>query len=219
MPRGPFLPSEFVPTKFSSAADKADFGNALLNFLDAGCPQGLFTKKLYLRLSMTFGHIAHYNRIQFYEEWFSSLAAQVQFLKHTLRFPCYGDPEYTFSDVERAIQLEIVNRNYLARYELRLAEEQQAADLVLLRQLENKYRTPAEERGRELQFAVQPSDQTPVAPIQGWRAYCMFGRPKSFSGLSRTGFRLQSPIGERDASTSSRQKLSRIFTGTITGIS
>ena len=60
MSKGPFLPSEFVPTKFSSAADKADFGNALLNFLDAECPQQLFNKKLYHRLSMTFGHIAHY---------------------------------------------------------------------------------------------------------------------------------------------------------------
>ncbi len=67
-------------------------------------------------------HNAHYNRTQFYEEWFSSLAAQVRFLKHTLRFPCYGDPEYTFSDVERAIQREVVDRNYLARYELRLAK-------------------------------------------------------------------------------------------------
>ena len=112
-------------------------------------------------------HIAHYNRTQFYEEWFSSLAAQVRFLKHTLRFPCYGDPEYTFSDVERAIQREIVNRNYLARYELRLAEEQQATDLALLRQLESKYRTPVGERDQEPQLAVPPVDQTPVTPVQG----------------------------------------------------
>ena len=112
-------------------------------------------------------HNAHYNRAQFYEEWFSSLAAQVRFLKHTLRFPCYGDPEYTFSDVERAIQQEISNRNYLTRYELRLAEEHQAADLALLRQLENKYRTPVGERDQELQPAVPPVDQTPVTPVQG----------------------------------------------------
>ena len=89
------------------------------------------------------------------------------FLKHTLRFPCYGDPDYTFSDVERAIQREIVNRNYLARYELRLAEEQQATDLALLRKLESKYRTPVGGRDRELQLAVPSADQTPVMPIQG----------------------------------------------------
>jgi len=91
----------------------------------------------------------------------------VRFLKHTLRFPCYGDPEYTFSDVERAIQREIVNRNYLARYELRLAEEQQATDLALLRQLESKYRTPVGDRDQEPLLTVQPVDQTPIAPIQG----------------------------------------------------
>ena len=60
MPRGPFLPSEFVPTQFSSAADKSNFGNTLLHFLDSDCARELFTKKFYDRLSMTFGHIAHY---------------------------------------------------------------------------------------------------------------------------------------------------------------
>ena len=167
MPKGPFLPSDFTATKFSTAADKAEFGNTLLRFIESEWASALFTKSFYNRLSMCFGHIAHYNRIQFYDEWFSSLAAQVRFLKHTLRFPCYGDPEYTFSDVERAIQREIVNRNYLARYELRLAEEHQATDLALLRQLESKYRTPVEERDQELQLAAQPVDQTPVTPVQG----------------------------------------------------
>jgi hypothetical protein len=116
---------------------------------------------------MSFGHIAHYNRAQFYEEWFSSRAGQVRFLKHTLRFPCYGDPEYTFSDVERAIQREIVNRNYLSRYELRLAEEQQATELALLRQLESKYKTPVAEREQEPRTNAPPVDQTPITPVQG----------------------------------------------------
>ncbi|MGA9672994.1 MAG: hypothetical protein WBQ94_27590 [Terracidiphilus sp.] len=167
MPKGPFLPSDFTATKFSTAADKAEFGNTLLRFIESEWAPALFTKSFYNRLSMCFAHIAHYNRTQFYEEWFSSLSAQVRFLKHTLRFPCYGDPEYTFSDVERAIQREIVNRNYLARYELRLAEEQQATDLALLRQLESKYRTPVGERNQEPQLAAPPVNHTPVTPIQG----------------------------------------------------
>jgi hypothetical protein len=167
MPKGPFLPSDFTATKFSTAADKAEFGNTLLRFIDSKWASALFTKSFYNRLSMSFGHIAHYNRAQFYEEWFSSLADQVRFLKHTLRFPCYGDPEYTFSDVERAIQREIVDRNYLSRYELRLAEEQQATDLALLKQLESKYRTPVGERDQGPQLAAPPVDQTPVTPAQG----------------------------------------------------
>jgi hypothetical protein len=167
MPKSPFLPSDFTATKFSTAADKAEFGNTLLRFIESEWASALFTKSFYNRLSMCFGHIAHYCRSQFYDEWFSSLAAQVRFLKHTLRFPCYGDPEYTFSDVERAIQREIVNRNYLARYELRLAEEQQTTDLVLLRQLESKYRTTVGERDQELLVTAPLVDQTPVTPVQG----------------------------------------------------
>ena len=91
MPKGPFLPSDFTATKFSTAADKAEFGNTLLHFIESEWAPALFTKSFYNRLSMCFSHIAHYNRTQFYEEWFSSLAVQVRFLKLTLRFPCYGD--------------------------------------------------------------------------------------------------------------------------------
>ena len=167
MPKGPFLPSDFTATKFSTAADKAEFGNTLLRFIESDWAPALFTKSFYSRLSMCFGHIAHYNRAQFYDEWFSSLAAQVRFLKHTLRFPCYGDPEYTFSDVEKTIQREIVNRNYLARYELRLAEEHKATDLALLSQLESKYRAPMREPDQKPRITAPPVDQTPVTPVQG----------------------------------------------------
>lgn len=49
MPKGPFLASEFVSSQFSTAADKAAFGNALLHFLESGCNQELFTRSLYNR--------------------------------------------------------------------------------------------------------------------------------------------------------------------------
>jgi len=70
MPKGPFLPSDFTATKFSTAADKAEFGNTLLHILDAGCPRELFTKKSHNRLSMTFGNIAHNDIYGFYSTWF-----------------------------------------------------------------------------------------------------------------------------------------------------
>ena len=60
MPKGPFLASDFTPTQFSTAAEKAEFGNALLHFTESEWGAALFTKSLYNRLSMCFGHIAHY---------------------------------------------------------------------------------------------------------------------------------------------------------------
>jgi hypothetical protein len=122
MPKGPFLSSEFVPTKFSTTQDKADFGNTFLHFIEYEWARTSFSKSFYNRLSMCFSHIAHYDAAGFYETWFTSDADRLSFLRHTLVWPCWGDPEYTFCDVERAIQQEIRKRNYLARYELRAAE-------------------------------------------------------------------------------------------------
>ena len=172
MSQGPFLPSEFVPTKFSSAADKADFGNALLNLLDAECPQQLFTKKLYHRLSMTFGHIAHYDRSGFYDTWFTRARHRAAFVEKTLRWPCHGDPEFTFSDVEYAIQQMMRQRNYLARFELKAAEALRTAELRDLERLEAKYRTqkPLENAGTGTETAPvalpDPSPSSSGMPIQ-----------------------------------------------------
>ena len=104
---GPFLPTEFTPTKFSTAADKAEFGNHFLRFIESEWAQALFTKDFYHRLSMCFGHIAHMDRPTFYETWFTCDQDRLRFLEKTLKWPCWGDPEYTFSDVERAIQQEV----------------------------------------------------------------------------------------------------------------
>ena len=143
MPKGPFLPSEFVPTKFSSAQDKADFGNAFLHFIESEWARTAFSKSFYNRLSMCFSHIAHYDAAGFYATWFTSDADRLRFLQHTLSCPCWGDPELTFCDVERAIQQEIRKRNYLARYELRVAEAVRSGEMETLKRLEAKYRTVA----------------------------------------------------------------------------
>ena len=146
MPKGPFLPSEFVPTKFSSAQDKADFGNAFLHFIESEWARSAFSKSFYNRLSMCFGNIAHYNLATFYETWFTSDTDRLEFLRHSLQWPCWGDPEFTFCDVERAIQQEIRKRNYLARYELRVAESVRSGEMEALKRLEAKYRTVASDK-------------------------------------------------------------------------
>ena len=83
------------------------------------------------------------DRPTFYETWFTCDHDRLRFLEKTLKWPCWGDPECTFSDVERAIQQEVRKRNYLARYQLRVAEAERAREVETLRRLEAKYRVPS----------------------------------------------------------------------------
>jgi hypothetical protein len=174
MSKGPFLPSEFVPTKFSTAQDKADFGNTFLHFIESEWARTAFAKSFYNRLSMCFGNIAHYDLNGFYETWFTSDADRLQFLCHTLDWLCWGDPEFTFCDVERAIQQEIRKRNYLARYELRAAEAVRSREMETLKRLEAKYRTvinrpPVEEPDPDRlvpSAAAQEAAKTTRLPVQ-----------------------------------------------------
>jgi len=167
MSKGPFPPTQFIPTRWSTAEEKARFGNALLHLIDSGFARNIFTDRLYGRLSNCFGHIAHYNSTGFYEEWFLSLTAQVRFLEHTLRFPCYGDPEFTFSDVESEIQREVRNRNYLPRYQLLLAEEARVVELTLLERLEGKYRSRRKEPEEHSVSVPSLDGGEVVEPVQG----------------------------------------------------
>ena len=176
MAKGPFLSTDFLPTKFSTAADKANFGKAFLHFVDADWKQSLFTEKFYSRLCNTFGHIAHYDRPTFYSTWFGCDADRLRFLNHALRWPCWGDPAFTFSDVERALQGEIRKRNYLGRYELKAAESLHAAEMALLERLQAKYHPAAAQIPNE---ALRPETSVSgssaivtngAAPVQG----CLF---------------------------------------------
>ena len=142
MSKGPFDACQFVTTAWSTAADKAAFGNTYLRFIESEWQRTLFTKSFYGRLSNCFGHIAHYNLFQFYETWFTCDKDRLGFLKQTVSWSCYGDPKFTFSDVERAIQQEVRCRNYVAIYELRSAHELRSAEIAVLERLETKYRTP-----------------------------------------------------------------------------
>ena len=165
MPKRPFLPDEFTPTKFSTASDKAEFGNHFLRFIESEWAQPLFTKGFYQRLSMCFGHIAHMDRPTFYETWFTCDHDRLRFLEKTLKWPCWGDPEYTFSDVERVIQQEVRKRNYLARYQLRRAEAERASDMETLRRLEAKYCAPASRTDDAGTMSADMAKSEPTPPV------------------------------------------------------
>ena len=98
-----------------------------------------FTDRFYRRLSNTFGHIAHYNRGGFWAEFFTTTADKVRFLEQTLLHPCYGDPAWTYSDVERALQEWLRACGLLDRYRQKLAEETEAAERSELARLQEKY--------------------------------------------------------------------------------
>jgi hypothetical protein len=135
-----FTASEFVPTKWSTTDEKAAFGNAFLHFMLTGFLAGRFTEKLYARLSMCFGHIAHFDRNNFAETWFDSPESIASFVNHLMQWPCHGDAGYTFSDVERAIQREVVRLNLVAKVNEAAASSTRQRELALLDALENKYR-------------------------------------------------------------------------------
>jgi len=100
----PFKAEQFTPTQFSSAANKAEFGNDLISFMLKGFRYADFSDMLYTKLSSCFGHIAHYSRRGFYDTWFSD-AEQIQsWIERTTESHPVGSPEHTFSDVERCIQ-------------------------------------------------------------------------------------------------------------------
>ena len=135
-----FTASDFVPTKWSTAEEKAVFGNNLLHFMRTGFLAERFTEKLYMRLSMCFGHAAHFDRQGFAETWFDSPESIASFVNHLMQWPCHGDPGYTFSDVEQAIQREVARLNLVATVKEAAASSIQARELALLDALESKYR-------------------------------------------------------------------------------
>jgi hypothetical protein len=95
---------EFTPTQWSTSEDKKRFAQAFIRLVEGNFKQTLFPKWFYQRLSNCFYNIAYYNQYGFYEEQFSTTARQCRFVSNCLNYPCYGDPRFTYSDVERFLQ-------------------------------------------------------------------------------------------------------------------
>jgi hypothetical protein len=102
-PKLRYRASDFAPTKFSTARDKLVFIKALITFLCNHCDRDLFTRNLYEGLHQHLGHIAHYNRTQFYQEWFTGSGMPFRFLEYHLHNQVFGD----WRDVADAFKLWI----------------------------------------------------------------------------------------------------------------
>jgi hypothetical protein len=110
----------FASTKFDTSDDKAWFRNALLRFLSKECPLTAFSNRFYSRLSNRFEHIEHYSKHQFCQEFFLDDSGKIEFLRQTVQRPFFGDPNFTYSDIERVVSTRIKHSGLLEIYEARL---------------------------------------------------------------------------------------------------
>lgn len=127
----------FVATKWDTVEDKEKFFAQFKKLVENGFRPSDFPQWFYTRLSMIFGHIAHYNQGGFYAEQFSNPNLQRQFLRSTLRWPCHGDPTFVYSDVELAIQKWLLSRtdiiNRVEKAVIDAIEERDRAEFARLK--------------------------------------------------------------------------------------
>ena len=140
-----FTADQFAATQWETAQGKADFGNKLCKFIAADFKQSLFTKALYGRLSNCFGHIAHYNIHSFFETFFQNITGKIEFLELSLQWPCYGDPAFTFCDLERAVIARLRKSGLLESYRALRAAEIEKAERMTLARLKAQYEGVAAE--------------------------------------------------------------------------
>ena len=90
--------------------------------------------------------------------WFRSAAARHSLLRNLRNAPCFGDPTWTFSAVERAVQLKVGELGLERNHDLQAAAETRQRELALLAALQAKY-SPAEQvpMATEASMTVQDS--------------------------------------------------------------
>lgn len=120
----------FTPTQWASAADKQKFALHYISFVQTRCSFQKFHEWFYNRLMHMFMHIAHYNRHGFYEVWCSSPEKRFELLRHHLTFAPVGDPAWTWSDVERELQIWLAESGILRAYEFEAQTERRRTLIV-----------------------------------------------------------------------------------------
>ncbi len=134
-----FIAADFVPTQWDTAEQKAKFANALFTFIADDFPRSKFHESFYRRLSNTCGHIACYNRDGFYGRFFLNAQDKLEFLEQCVTWPCYGDPTYTYSDVERAVGARLTQSQIVVILSSQIAVERRRRELALLSELKARY--------------------------------------------------------------------------------
>lgn len=130
---------KFTPTQWNTVEDKEKFAEHFKKFVANGFKAQDFHQWFYNRLSQTFGHIAHYNIEGFYATFFTTMEDKIRFLEHCSAWPCYGDPEYTYSDVEFYLKRWMQETNVIEEMRQVLAEETREQEIALRDALLEKY--------------------------------------------------------------------------------
>lgn len=130
----------FTPTQWHTAADKEKFVTRFKAFVKSGFKPTIFTKAFYQRMSMMRGHIAHYDQGGFYDAQFSAPTLRADFLRHWANGPIYGNPTWTWSDVEHALATWLQEHPEYERKERTTAQSQlEQAERQQLAYLTQKY--------------------------------------------------------------------------------
>ena len=108
MTRKPLAADRFTATPHSTPEEKAHFCDNFVRFVLRGFDRKLFKSKFYHRLSLIFGHIAHFNENSFWDVWFSTPEKQRHFVQHVHEWIAMGDPHFCWSDVERELKSWVV---------------------------------------------------------------------------------------------------------------
>lgn len=102
----------FVATEWDRPEEKMKCYKWLKKFMLAGCPKTVWRKGAYHWLYRhLFGHIAHYDMYGFWGTWFERERDCHKWADSVANRACYGDPEYTWSDVEVAIRNWLLDGN------------------------------------------------------------------------------------------------------------
>ena len=133
--------SLFTPTQWNTAEEKQRFAYHFVLFVESDFSFNKFPKWFYQRLSNCFGNIARYDINGFYQSWFSNYERKVDFIVNCLNYKCYGDPSFSYPDVEKELQNWLVENNILENLTNKLNEEIITRELIELKRLKLKYET------------------------------------------------------------------------------
>jgi hypothetical protein len=134
-----FTPDQFTPTHFHSSEDKTKFANQFVKFVNSAFAEEHFPKWFYQELSNTFGHIAHYNQGGFYATFFTCPADALEFINQCLDYPCYGQPEYTYCDVEKVLQSWMIENKIREKWFDLAIDATEKVERAELNRLQEKY--------------------------------------------------------------------------------